>query len=153
MASVQSIALTAACLTAGMRDFCSWNSQGMQYDGTDAEHSLLVIWGQGCLELHAELVQYAPMVAALVDTLYDQLDQAAPGIWHYEVTEALGGAIAEWIALHDGWAPSLDWVKTCLVRLAGEFMLRGQPQQWPTIRQILLTLSPELPVIVPVAPA
>jgi hypothetical protein len=27
----------------------------------------------------------------------------------------------------------------------------GQPQQWPAIRQILLTLSPELPVIVPVA--
>jgi hypothetical protein len=32
-------------------------------------------------------------------------------------------------------------------------MLRGQPQQWPAIRQILLTLSPELPVIVPVAPS
>ena len=151
MASVQSIALTAACLTAGMRDFCTWNSLGVAYDGPDAERSLLVIWGAGCLELHAELVQYAPMVAALADTLYDQLDQAAPGVWHYEVTEALGSAIAEWIMLHDGQAPSLDWVKACLVRLACEFMLRGQPQQWPAIRQILLTLSPELPVIVPVA--
>jgi hypothetical protein len=29
------------------------------YDGPDAERSLLVIWGAGCLELHAELVQYA----------------------------------------------------------------------------------------------
>ena len=73
-------------------------------------------------------------------------------MWHYEVTEALGSAITEWIVLHDGLPPSLDWVKACLVRLAGEFMLRGQPQQWPAIRQILLTRSPELPVIVPVAP-
>jgi hypothetical protein len=80
MASVQSIALTAACLTAGMRDFCTWNSLGVAYDGPDAERSLLVIWGAGCLELHAELVQYAPMVAALADTLYDQLDQGAPGV-------------------------------------------------------------------------
>jgi len=63
MASVQSIALTAACLTAGMRDFCTWNSLGVAYDGPDAERSLLVIWGAGCLELHAELVQYAPMGA------------------------------------------------------------------------------------------
>jgi hypothetical protein len=47
MASVQSIALTAACLTAGMRDFCTWNSLGVAYDGPDAERSLLVIWGAG----------------------------------------------------------------------------------------------------------
>lgn len=64
MASVQSIALTAAGLTAGMWDFCTRNSLGVAYDGPDAERSLLVIWGAGCLERHAELVQYAPMVAA-----------------------------------------------------------------------------------------
>jgi hypothetical protein len=111
-----------------------------------------VIWGAGCLELHAELVQYAPMVAALADTLYDQLDQGAPGVWHYEVTEALGSAIAEWIVLHDGLPPSLDWVKACLVRLAGSSCC-GSATAVAAIRQILLTLSPELPVIVPVAPS
>jgi hypothetical protein len=74
-------------------------------------------------------------------------------VWHYEVTEALGSAIAEWIVLHDGLASFLDWVKACLVRLAGSSCCVGQPQQWPAIRQILLTLSPELPVIVPVAPS
>jgi hypothetical protein len=55
--------------------------------------------------------------------LYDQLDQGAP-VWHYEVTEALGSAIAEWIVLHDGLAPSR--LGQSLPGAPGrEFMLRG----------------------------
>ncbi len=138
MAPVESIALTAACLTAGMRDFCDFNTYGIAYEG---DEGLLERWGAGCQELHLELVRYAPLVVELEIQLYSLLRHGFNGMWSYEVTEALGCAIAEFIALQH-CAPPAQWVKDQLAVLAGVFMRQGSYSNWPAIHARLLSLSP-----------
>lgn len=138
------IALTAAGLVMGLRDFCDAT---LPYDGQDEPVTLLSVWGRGDWELQAELAQYAPQVVQLETELWALLDSGFPGVWHYEVVEALGWAIADWIVCHDGEAPSRAWVVTTLVQLAGQFFSRAPPADWPALRAVLLRHTDDLPTV------
>jgi hypothetical protein len=152
MASVHDIALTAGFLITGVRDFCEFSDQGVPYDVRGNERCLLAIWGQGCFELHAEITQYAPLVAQLCDELYVQLSDSFPGMWDYEVTETLGSRIAAWIVEHDGQRPYPDWVRSQLTLLAVEFLSRADASDWPALRRSLLSVCATLPAECLVSP-
>ncbi|MEQ6292241.1 hypothetical protein ACFPAG_16675 [Vogesella sp. GCM10023246] len=145
MASESAVCLAAAGLVMGLRDFCSWSEARLPYDGQDEVVTLLSVWGQGARELHAELAQYAPLVVQLEAELWAVLDDGFPGVWHYEVVEALGWAITDWIVTHDGTPPDRAWVTTSLVTLAGRFFRRAPQPTWPALRAVLLRYSPNLP--------
>ncbi len=136
------IALTAAGLEMGLRDFCDAK---LPYDGQEQPVTLLSLWGGGAWELQAELAQHAPLLVQLHTELSAVLEKGFPGMWHYEVVEALGWAIADWIVQHDGEAPSRAWVIATLLQLAGEFFTRAPPADWPALRAVLMRYTPNLP--------
>ncbi len=136
------IALTAAGLAMGVRDFCDAT---LPYDSQDQPVTLLSYWGRGAWELQAELAQYAPQVVQLETELWAVLQEGFPGMWHYEVVEALGWAIADWTVHHGGEAPSQVWVITTLLQLAGQFFFRAPPADWPALRAVLMRYTPNLP--------
>lgn len=138
------IARTAAGLVMGVRDFCDAT---LPYDGQDQPVTLLSLWGRGAWELQAELVQYAPLVLQLEAELWAVLDSGFPGMWHYEVVEALGWAIADWIVQHDGEAPSRAWVVMTLAQLAGQFFMRAPTADWAALRAVLLRYTANLPTV------
>ncbi len=142
MARELDIARTAAGLVMGMRDFCDATRP---YDGQDQSVTLLSLWGRGAWELQAELTQYAPLVVQLEAELWAVLQEGFPGMWHYEVVELLGWAIADWIVQHDGAPPSRAWVSATLVALASEFFSRAPPADWPALRAVLMRYTPNLP--------
>ncbi|RKQ60792.1 hypothetical protein C8E02_0545 [Vogesella indigofera] len=138
MASELDIARAATGLAMGLRDFCSWSDARLPYDGQDLPVTLLSLWGRGAWELQAELAQYAPLVVQLEAELWAVLQEGFPGWWHYEVVEALGWAIADWIVQHAGAAPSREWVSATLLQLAGQFFTRAPQADWPALRAVLL---------------
>ncbi|MDC7700306.1 hypothetical protein [Vogesella indigofera] len=138
------IALTAAGLVMGLRDFCD---SKLAYDGQDEPITLLSHWGRGAWELPAELAQYAPLLFQLHTELSAVLEKDFPGMWHYEVVEQLGWAIADWIVQHDGEAPSRAWVVTTLVQLAGQFFSRAPPADWSALHAVLLRYTADLPTV------
>ena len=144
MARELDLSLTAAGLAMGVRDFCDAT---LPYDGQDQPVTLLSQWGRGAWELHAELAQYVPLVLQLEAELWAVLQEGFPGMWHYEVVEPLGWAIADWIVCHDGEAPSRAWVVTTLVQLAGQFFSRAPPADWPAFRAVLLCYTADLPTV------
>ncbi|MGM8061706.1 hypothetical protein [Vogesella indigofera] len=138
------IARTVAGLVMGLRDFCDAT---LLYDGQDPPVTLLSLWGRGAWELQAELAQYAPLLVQLHTELSAVPKKGFPGMWHYEVVEPLGWAIADWIVCHDGEAPSRAWVVTTLVQLAGQFFSRAPPADWPALRAVLLCYTADLPTV------
>ncbi|MDC7689816.1 hypothetical protein [Vogesella indigofera] len=140
MARELDIARTAAGLVMGLRDYCDTK---LPYDGQGQPATLLSLWGRGAWELQAELAQYAPLVLQLETELWAVLQEGFPGMWHYEVVEELGWAIADWIVCHDGEAPSRAWVVMTLAQLAGQFFSRAPPADWPALRAVLMRYTPE----------
>ncbi|MDC7712350.1 hypothetical protein [Vogesella indigofera] len=136
------ISWTAAGLAMGVRDFCDAT---LSYDNQDQPVTLLSLWGRGAWELQAELAQYAPQVLQLEAELWAVLQEGFPGMWHYEVVEPLGWAIADWIVQHDGAPPSRAWVVMTLAQLAGQFFSRAPPADWPALRTLLMRYTPNLP--------
>lgn len=138
------IALTAAGLVMGLRDFCDAT---LPYDGQDQSVTLLSLWGRGAWELQAELAQHARLLVQLHTELSAVLEKGFPGMWHYEVVEALGWAITDWIVQHDGAPPSCAWVTATLLQLAGQFFSRAPPADWPALRAVLLRYTANLPTV------
>jgi len=147
MASELDIARAATGLAMGLRDFCCWSDTRLPYDGKDQSATLLSRWGRGAWELQAELAQYAPLVVQLEAELWAALDVGFPGVWHYEVVEQLGWAIADWIVHHDGAPPSRAWVTATLLQLAGTFFSRAPPADWSVLRAVLLHYTADLPAV------
>ena len=144
MTSELDLSLTAAGLAMGLRDFCDAQ---LPYDGQDQPVTLLSLWGRGAWELQAELAQYVPQVVQLEAELWAVRQESFPGMWHYEVVEQLGWAIADWIAQHDGAPPSRAWVIRTLLQLAGEFFSRAPPADWPALRAVSLRYTANLPTV------
>jgi len=117
MTKEQEIALTASHLSAGMIGYTLYGAgkkDGIEYAGPESPNStLLDIWGQGCLELHQALSQYAVNICELLDKLEHLQD--FPGVLHYEVTEEFGEWFAEMIVENGGTAP-MD--RCCLEKIA-----------------------------------
>ena len=147
MVSELDIARAATGLAMGLRDFCSWGDARLPYDGQEQPVTLLSLWGRGAWELQAELAQYAPLLVQLEAELWAVLQEGFPGMWHYEVVEQLGWAIADWIVHHDGAPPSRAWVVMMLVQLAGQFFSRAPPEDWPVLRAVLLHYTADLPAV------
>jgi hypothetical protein len=142
MTTVRDIALSAGFLICGLHDYCQ--QAAIPFGHAETSPSLLSLWGQGGLELIGEVTQYAPLVARLADDLYAVLEGEFPGIWDEEVSEALGYAMAEWMATHPGQAPASDWVKARLVSLAAAWMSDVDRGNWPILRRSLLAVSDRL---------
>lgn len=146
MASVRDIARTAGFLMSGVRDFCEFEEGGLPYDHPGEGPNLLACWGQGCLELHAEVTQYAPLVAQLADDLFALAGQDFPGVWDYEVTESLGCAIAAWIVAHPQQTPAPDWVKAQLLALASDFLSQSECRYWSSVLMTVQSVFERSPI-------
>lgn len=107
--SFNCVALQASFLTVGMMAGCK-------------PDTLYELWGQGALELHDALCQYAETISTLNEALSEHY--AFPGVFEYEVTEELGawfGCVLE----REGDMPSSPRVHGQLALLATRFMARG----------------------------
>lgn len=142
MVTTQAIALAAAGLVMGVRDYCCWGEECLPYDAQGEAATLLSVWGLGARQLHAEVAQYALLVAELEALLWSELDKGFPGVWHYEVVEALGWSITEWIVRHDGVPPNREWVTHTLLQLAGKFFSRAPRENKPALRRVLKRYAP-----------
>lgn len=115
-------ALTASHLSAGL--VCLTN-----YD------DLLGAWGQGCLELHTELSQYAePIYDVMVELAYYK---NFPGVFHYEVTEDFGAWFAKYIMDNKGAAPSRAQCLETIARLVIGFFAPLEPGEQAAVRAVL----------------
>lgn len=89
----RAIALHAAYFMEGMRD-------------RDYEQ-ILKKWDKGCIELVAELIEYAPFVVRLVETVEKSLGDTLnhPGVLEYEVSSIFGTWVAEHVVESGDFPP------------------------------------------------
>lgn len=119
MTKDQEIALTASHLAAGLIGYSLF---GAGKDSNTSYGDLLELWGQGCLELHTELSQYAPFILDVLESVGE--DQGFPGVFHYEVTEEFGEWFAGMIVEHDGAPPAEERCREKIVLLTAAFFSR-----------------------------
>jgi len=85
---------------------------------------LFRIWGRGGIELHFEMASLAIADVRLCDALFTASDASFPGVYTYEVTEALGQMIAAHLVSTGDFPTEAEW-QTALGELALSFFERG----------------------------
>lgn len=71
-----------------VNDMCV--TAGFMWEGVKEDDALLAHWGQGCLELCQEVVQYAELSEMLLDAAFTVVEKDFPGVYDYEVSEPFG---------------------------------------------------------------
>lgn len=110
-AQVQDVAVHASSL---------WDGFVFQRDSDE----LFQIWGQGGIELHFKMAELAMEDAQLCEALFQAADASFPGVYTYEVTEALGQMVAGHLVSTGDFPTELEW-QTTLGDLALEFFEHG----------------------------
>lgn len=109
-------AVTTAFLINGLRDYkpTPEQVQALSPDYPESLSVVLATWGNGCVELFDQLANISGLVAAVADRCYAAMaehGEGFPGVFEYEVTEALGTDIAEHLVAPDDAADrSWDYV-------------------------------------------
>ena len=98
-------------------------------------------WGNGIVELRAQLAPIAELDALLCDALFNTLGKEFPGVYVYDVTESLGGGIGNYILTNNGDYPNEDWIHTALANLVLTFMPNGQREDAVAILKKYLPLA------------
>lgn len=104
---------------------------------------LFRIWDQGGMELHFKMAELAIADAALCDALFLAADAGFPGVYTYEVTEALGQLIAGHLVSTGVFPSDAQW-QNALAELALEFFRQGPftPQEIERLRQVIAQQLP-----------
>lgn len=93
MISMQNVAVTASFMTTGMMVVdAKYRTTGE--DGRYT-HDIYEAWGNGGIELHEELCQYAKLSEKIVAFISNNLEIDFPGVYDYEVSEPFGTWFAE----------------------------------------------------------
>lgn len=103
---------------------------------------LFQIWGAGGIELHDRMAELAVIDAQLCEALYQACDSGFPGVYTYEVTEALGNAIALHLLSTAQFPTTTEW-QCALGELALSFFKQGEPNSSPAIQAVLGQFLPE----------
>ncbi|SFN45376.1 hypothetical protein SAMN05660284_01531 [Formivibrio citricus] len=99
-------------------------------------------WGMGGIELHDRMAELAVLDMQLCEALYQVCACGFPGVYTYEVTEALGDAIALHLLSTGQFPTDTEW-QCALGELALEFFQRGDPEDLPEIRAVLRRFLPD----------
>lgn len=104
---------------------------------------LFRIWGQGGLELHFQMADLAMTDARLCDALFTASDASFPGVYIYEVTEALGQMIAAHLVSTGDFPTEQEW-QTALGELALTFFERGHfsDEEMAVLREVVARQLP-----------
>lgn len=104
---------------------------------------LFQIWGQGGIELHFRMADLAMADARLCDALFMASDSSFPGVYSYEVTEALGQMVASHLVSTGDFPTKPEW-QTALGELALAFFERGQfsTQEMAVLRDVVARQLP-----------
>lgn len=119
-----------------IHDMCV--TAGFMWEGVKEDDALLAHWGQGCLELCQEVVQYAELSEMLLDAAFTVVEKDFPGVYDYEVSEPFG----KWCREHiEGQLinPVIDRERASLV-LAAMVLKFFVPHDWPN-KQTSINLS------------
>jgi len=108
---VQEVAIHASSL---------WEGFVFQRNSEELFH----IWGQGWIELYFQMADLAMADVRLCDALFTASDASFPGVYTYEVTEALGQMIAAHLVSTGDFPTEAEW-QTALGELALTFFERG----------------------------
>lgn len=114
-AQVQEVAVHASSL---------WDGFVFQRDSDE----LFRIWGQGGIELHCRMAELAMRDVQLGEALFQAVDASFPGVYTYEVTEALGQMVAGHLVSTGNFPTEPEW-QTTLGELALEFFEHGSLSQ------------------------
>lgn len=104
--------------------------------------ALFQVWGAGGIELHDRMAELAVIDAQLCEALYQACDTGFPGVYTYEVTEALGDAIALHLLSTGQFPTDAEW-QCALGELALSFFKQGKPEALPAIQTVLCRFLPE----------
>lgn len=113
MISMKNIAVTASFMAVGMSD-----NDEVRYN------KLLDAWGNGCLELHYELSEYAVLSEKIVDFLVEECCCEFPGVYDYEVSEPFGEWFGDCVLAYKD-VPNKNEATSILVYLACKFFAQG----------------------------
>lgn len=99
---------------------------------------LFRIWGQGGVELHFQMAELAIADVRLCDALFTASDSSFPGVYVYEVTEALGQMVAAHLVSTGDFPTEAEW-QTALGELALSFFERGHfsDDEVATLRKVV----------------
>jgi len=99
---------------------------------------LFRIWGQGGIELHFQMAELAITDVRLCDALFTASDSSFPGVYIYEVTEALGQIVAAHLVSTGDFPTEQEW-QTALGELALSFFERGHfsDDEVATLRKVV----------------
>lgn len=113
MISMKNIAVTASFMAIGM----SRNDEARY-------NKLLEAWGNGCLELHYELSEYAVLSEKIVDFLVEECCCEFPGVYDYEVSEPFGEWFGDYVLVYKD-VPGNSEAVPILIHLACKFFAQG----------------------------
>jgi hypothetical protein len=105
--------------------------------------ALFRIWDQGGIELHFKMAELAIVDAALCAALFLAADSSFPGVYNYEVTEALGQMVAGHLVSTGAFPTEAEWQNT-LAELALSFFEQGNfsSQEVDRLRQVVIQWLP-----------
>lgn len=116
--NIHEVALAASFMAVGMADADKERTNA-------AADGVYQAWGQGAVELHSTLVEYAELSEAIWNILEATDPDSAPGVWAYEVCEPFGKWFAERIL--GGNAPLPEQARNELIAIACKFWAREKP--------------------------
>ena len=109
-----------------------WEGFVFRRDSDDLFH----IWGAGGIELHAHMAELAMLDAQLCNALYATTESGFPGVYAYEVTEALGNAVALHLISTGQFPTDSEWQYT-LGELAYGFFSQGAVEDLLAVGAVL----------------
>lgn len=81
-------------------------------------------YGQGCLEMVTEMVEYAPFSDALCEAMSKTLDNSFPGVYDYEVSVPFGREFGTYL-IKNHHVMSVEEGRSFLTKLITDFFLQG----------------------------
>ena len=131
--------LRAFALEVAVHASSLWDGFVFQRNSDD----LFQVWGNGGIELHFRMAELAIADAKLDDALFAASDSSFPGMYTYEVTEALGQMVASHLVSTGGFPTEQEW-QTALGELALGFFERGRfsVQEMTALREVVAQQLP-----------
>lgn len=97
---------------------------GFMWEGVKEDDKLLAHYGQGCLELCAEVTQFAELSEMLLDAAFTVIEKDFPSVYDYEVSEPFGAWFRQYMLAADGATPSTYIAASELANRVFQFFAR-----------------------------
>ena len=119
----EDLATTATFMVVGML-----REQGV--GPTEARYAnILARWGNGAVELHITLYEYAETSEKIIEFLREnKTDFDFPGVYDYEVSEPFGQWFGDYLLTHDA-APQIEEANEKLFELVSTFFMLNDEEK------------------------